>query len=194
MIGVYMILNNTDNKKYIGSSVDVKSRLTQHLWLLKNNKHHNSYLQNSFTKLGEKNFTFKILETCTLENIIDRENFYIGKYKTLYNQNGYNLCLVSDNRRNILDEKTKRQLSVFNMCKNNNFKTFKCVNINTGFSKVFTSLVDAANYLINNGYTKGNPINIRQKISHTLRGKKINNGYSGSIRKSAYKHKWYIIN
>ena len=57
-------------------------------------------------------------------------------------------------------------------------------------------MVDAANYLIDNGFTNGTPRNVRMKLSVALRGKKINNGKNnnGSIRKTCYKHKFEIIN
>jgi group I intron endonuclease len=189
-----MILNKKNNKKYVGSSVNVDSRLTQHLWLLRNKKHDNVYLQNSFIKFGENNFIFKKIELCDIENLVERENFYIKKYKSLCNQNGYNICMVSETRRNVLSDDTKTKLSISNMKKNNNFSLFNCTHKTTGHVITFNSLVDAANYLIINGFSNGSPKNIRQKISYTLRNKKINNGHSGSIRKTAYNHYWNIIN
>jgi len=67
------------------------------------------------------------------------------------------------------------------------------MNTNEGF--IFDSLVDGANYLIKNGFTKGNPRNVRMKISNSLRGVKVNNGKNnnGSIRKTCYNHKFKII-
>jgi hypothetical protein len=58
----------------------------------------------------------------------------------------------------------------------------------------FNNLVDGANYLIINGFAKGNSRNVRMCISNCLRGIKLNNGYKGSIRKTCYKHKFKIIN
>lgn len=36
--------------------------------------------------------------------------------------------------------------------------------------------------------------NVRMAISNSLRGKKLNNGHNGSIRKTCYKHLFKIIN
>lgn len=46
MICVYIISNSIDNRIYIGSSVNVKSRLTGHKKDLIKGSHHNSHLQN----------------------------------------------------------------------------------------------------------------------------------------------------
>jgi hypothetical protein len=68
------------------------------------------------------------------------------------------------------------------------------INIETGEEFIFNTLVDGANYLIENGYSNGNPRNVRQKLSLSLRGKKVNNGYKGTIRKTCYKHEFKLIN
>lgn len=193
-IGIYMILNKINDKKYIGSSNNVQSRITQHNWLLRTNKHSNTYLQNSFNLFGEENFDFKLIEICNLNDLVIRENYYIHKYNTMYDKHGFNLCLVSSDRRNIVGNKTKINLSKINLHKNSNFYEFECINILNNEKKIFLSLVDAANFLIENGFTNGKSKHIRQKISYTLRNKKINNGHNGSVRKTAYNHYWNIIN
>ena len=45
--GIYCIENIINHKKYIGQSQNVFRRMYNHKNLLRNNKHHNSYLQNS---------------------------------------------------------------------------------------------------------------------------------------------------
>ena len=84
--------------------------------------------------------------------------------------------------------------NVYYLIKNKNFSKFSLTNIDTMEIFIFESLVDGANYLIKNGFTKGSPRNIRMKISSCLRGVKLNNGYQGSIRKTCYKHIFKIIN
>lgn len=81
------------------------------------------------------------------------------------------------------------------MTKNNNFTIFSLTNIYTDEELIFESLVDGANYLIDNGFAKGKPRNVRMKLSNSLRGIKVDNGKngSGSIRKTCFKHKFKII-
>lgn len=85
MKGIYKITNITNNKFYIGSSVNINKRKLHHLHLLRNSKHGNTYLQKSWNKYGEKSFDFEILEFC--ENIIEREQYYIDTLKPTYNLN-----------------------------------------------------------------------------------------------------------
>lgn len=86
---IYKITNIINDKCYIGSSVSgLGRRKINHLFYLRNNSHHSIKLQNAFNKYGEENFTFKVLEKCSKENIIEREQYWIDKFNS-YNK-GYN--------------------------------------------------------------------------------------------------------
>jgi hypothetical protein len=104
------------------------------------------------------------------------------------------MSTVNEFRRNCFNNEVKIKLSKYNLKKNNNFSQFSLTNIDTGEIFIFDSLVDGANYLISNGFAKGNPRNVRMRISTCLRGVKVDNGYKGSIRKTCYKHYFKIIN
>jgi len=192
--GIYKIGNLVDGKTYIGSSVNVHARKYKHFWMLRNNKHDNSHLQNSYNKFGEENFTFEILELCNLIELIQLENKYITIFKSNESNFGYNLATVNEFRRNTYNDEVKNKLSKYNQKKNGNFERFVLINIYNENEFVFDNLVDGANYLIENGFAKGKHRNVRMKLSNSLRGKKVNNGYNGSIRKTCYKHKFKIIN
>ena len=192
--GIYKIINTKNNKIYVGSSVDIKKRREKHFWMLEKGIHDNKFLQSSYDRDGKENFVFEIVEMCDEKDLVEKENSYILENKTNDMDFGYNLCLVSDSRRNRVSDKTKTQLSRYNLKKNNNFEKFYLVNIETEKEFVFNSLVEAANYLYDNGFANGQLRNIRMKLSQSLRGIKINNGHKGSIRKTCYKHKFKIIN
>lgn len=89
--GIYCIENLVNHKKYIGSSIDIYSRWKQHKTSLKGNKHHSKRLNNSWNYYGEDNFKFYIIEKCSKENLIVREQFYIDLYQSYNNNNGYNV-------------------------------------------------------------------------------------------------------
>jgi group I intron endonuclease len=192
--GIYLIKNILDDKVYIGSSINLKDRRYKHFWMLERGIHDNQHLQNSYNKFGEENFKFEILENCEYDLLVEKENYYIEKYKSIDSEFGFNLAKVTESRRNNLNEIVKKNLSKHNLNKNGNFNKFRLIEIETDKINEFDNLVDAANYLIDNGFSKGKKRSVRMKLSSSLRGVKLNNGHKGSIRKTCYKHKFEIIN
>jgi group I intron endonuclease len=193
--GIYKIENIIDGKIYVGSSVNIINRKQKHFWLLKKGVHDNCHLQNSYNKFGKESFIFETLENCNNEDLINKENYYIHKYKSNNSEFGYNLATVNEFRRNTFNNEVKIKLSKHYLTKNGNFKKFVLTNIKTNEEFVFELLVDGANYLIENGFAKGKSRNVRMKLSNSLRGVKVNNGNkTETIRKTCYKHNFKIIN
>jgi group I intron endonuclease len=89
--GIYCIENLLNNKKYIGKAKDINSRREYHFSRLKNNKHDNEYLQKSWNKYGKDNFNFNILEECCIEDLNEKEIYWILKLNTTNDKFGYNL-------------------------------------------------------------------------------------------------------
>ena len=90
-IGIYCIENLINHKKYIGQSNNIEYRWKRHKYELNSGKHDNDYLQKSWDKYGQNNFSFYILELCDIESLDEREVYYIDFYQTLNRDNGYNL-------------------------------------------------------------------------------------------------------
>jgi group I intron endonuclease len=192
--GIYKITNLNDNKVYIGSSINVTKRQYKHFWMLRNNKHDNLHLQNSFNKFGESSFLFEVIQFCGVNNLVSLENNYIIEYKSNDSNYGYNLAKVNEFRKNTFNDEVKLKLSLYNKNKNGNINKFTLTEINGCVSNTFDNLFEAARYLINRGFTTGSERNVRQKLSNALRGKIIKNDYNGTIRKTIYKHKFETIN
>jgi group I intron endonuclease len=121
MIGVYKITNLVNNKCYVGSSIDVIGRWSQHISTLEVNKHHSIKLQRSYNKHGKNNFNYEIIEECDTELLLIREQYYIDlfdSYKNGYNsvQNaGNNLGMKhSDETKEILRNKSKGNKNMLN--------------------------------------------------------------------------------
>lgn len=91
--GIYMIINLSNNKVYVGSSKDISRRLKEHIRHLKNNKHENIYLQNSYNKYSQNMFKFIPIEYCELNILIERENFWIKLKNSNIKEFGYNLSI-----------------------------------------------------------------------------------------------------
>lgn len=89
--GVYQIYNTKTNKRYIGSSLCVSRRWTQHLHLLRNGKHHSKHLQSAWNKYGEESFVFECLEYCNPEQMLQLEHKYIVDYNATNREFGYNI-------------------------------------------------------------------------------------------------------
>jgi group I intron endonuclease len=84
LAGVYKIQNMATGKFYIGSSsVNIFYRFNRHISQLKNNKHFNSKLQNSFNKHGIDCFELSVLEFTA--DCLNREQHYIDSLKPFYN-------------------------------------------------------------------------------------------------------------
>lgn len=90
-IGIYKITNNINNKIYIGQSNNIEKRFLQHK--SPTAKHHFPHmpLYSAIEKYGVDNFTFEIVEECSLEELDSREQYWIGYYHSLVEDNGYNI-------------------------------------------------------------------------------------------------------
>lgn len=77
--GIYEIIIN--KKSYIGSSINLKSRLEEHQFDLKRNRHTNKKLQRAYNKYNE--FFVNIIEFCD-NNLLEREEYWY-KIKGYYN-------------------------------------------------------------------------------------------------------------
>lgn len=110
--GIYAIINNINQKLYIGSSCQIKRRICNHFSELRDNRHPNIYLQRAFSKYGEKNFEFKILSYCKREKLLDREQYYINYYQACSPSCGYNLSVTAKNSGKCRSLETKNKMSL----------------------------------------------------------------------------------
>lgn len=88
--GIYKITNIVSNKCYIGSSVTVRKRLSDHRRRLRKNQHKNLHLQNAWNRYGEIFFSFDALIYCDKSNLIFYEDRAIEAFNTLSSIKGYN--------------------------------------------------------------------------------------------------------
>lgn len=60
--GIYMIYNKESEKAYVGHSVNIRCRWSNHRRLLASNKHENIHLQRSYNLYGKGSFIWIVLE------------------------------------------------------------------------------------------------------------------------------------
>lgn len=98
--GIYLIVNDLNNKKYVGQSINLQKRLLKHCEQSSHIRYNNP-LYRAVLKYGLNNFSFEILEiletddfTNAKKKLDELEIKYISDYNT-YN-NGYNQTLGGD--------------------------------------------------------------------------------------------------
>lgn len=93
--GIYCIKNIINNKKYIGSSKSIRSRVKKHISLLSRGKHENKHLSSSVYKNGLNNFTFYVLEVVQdIDKLFEREQYYLDLHRSYNKDAGYNMLYI----------------------------------------------------------------------------------------------------
>ena len=82
---IYKISNNINSRFYIGSAKNFNYRKATHKSNLLKNKHHNKPMQAHVNKYGFETLIFEIIENCNIENLIEREQFYIDTLNPYFN-------------------------------------------------------------------------------------------------------------
>lgn len=95
---IYMLKNLVNQKCYVGQTVDLKRRLSQH------RRSNRPGIDSAIQKYGWKNFTCEVLEECPREMLNEREIFWIAKLDCIV-PNGYNCtiggnCFIGENNPN----------------------------------------------------------------------------------------------
>jgi len=83
--GIYQIKNIITGDLYIGQSINLNRRKSQHFYELKKNAHHSPYMQNSFNKYGESKFKFEILLYCEENELTFYEQILVNRWNPVYN-------------------------------------------------------------------------------------------------------------
>ena len=88
-VGIYKITNDETKEAYIGRSVSVRKRLTDHIKsALGIDTIADQHVHQVMREKGIWNFTFELIEECPREKLNEREKYYIEFFHT--DQYGYN--------------------------------------------------------------------------------------------------------
>jgi group I intron endonuclease len=137
--GIYKITNLLNNKVYIGQSKNIPNRFKGHI----RQRSRNYPLYNSFRKYGIDNFKFEVIEYADINILDELEIKYIKKYKSLINENGYNIkdggngrpntnSIVYDNLDNIINDISNTNIFIKDIAKKYNISSSLVSSINNG--------------------------------------------------------------
>lgn len=95
MIGIYKITNKNTGKSYIGQSNDIERRFKEHQIVGTKSR---IPVDIAIQKYGKDAFTYEIVELCSIEQLNEKEEYWIQFYNTF--NNGYN-CNPGGNQASI---------------------------------------------------------------------------------------------
>ena len=108
-IGIYKIQSQVHPERiYIGSSVNIHKRFSEHRRRLFLNEHDNPKMQDHFNKYLWQDLKCSIIEECKKEILVQREQFYIDSLNPWFN-----ICRIAGNclyKKH--SEETKRKLKI----------------------------------------------------------------------------------
>lgn len=123
IIGIYRIINLANGKVYVGKSGNILERWNNHRKDLRSNKKRpNEHLQNSWNLYGKENFVFMVIEECSLEQLKEKEEYYINLFESYKSEKGYNIKKISSGLERHSEE-TKKKISEANKGKTVSEKT-----------------------------------------------------------------------
>lgn len=91
--GVYQIVNRVNHKVYVGSSHEISYRWKQHRKALVSGTHHCRHLQHAWNLYGADTFEFEVVEHCTEEQLLSREQVWLDA--AVAQGIAYNVCPVA---------------------------------------------------------------------------------------------------
>lgn len=105
MIGIYKITKKENGKAYIGQSNDIQRRFSEHQTKGVESR---IPLDIAIQKYGKDAFTYEVIEECSLEELNEKETYWIKFYNTV--ENGYN-CSYGGNQQSVGSQNGRAKLT-----------------------------------------------------------------------------------
>lgn len=109
--GIYIFKNKINGKVYIGQSVNIRSRVHRHLSYLNKATKFKGVIYLALKKYGLEAFDIEVLELCSIDQLNEREEYWIKYYDSVNPDLGYNIC--SKSRTTLGTKRTDEQRKNF---------------------------------------------------------------------------------
>lgn len=150
---IYIIRNTINSKVYIGQTkVSLKLRFQNHLSAARNGKDY--VIGKAIRKYGEENFYIELLEECTIEELNERERYWISYFNSTDNKFGYNISIGGNVIRTTKELDSNLIINMFN----SGIPAYKIAKIlHTGVPNI-TNLLKESNIIYGLGLQKTNKL------------------------------------
>lgn len=105
MIGIYKITNKETGKAYIGQSNDINRRFKEHQTIGGKSR---IPVDIAIQKYGKDSFLYEVIEECNIEELNQRETYWIQYFNTV--NNGYN-CNIGGDQQSIGEANGRAKLT-----------------------------------------------------------------------------------
>lgn len=117
---VYVIVNVSSGRKYVGSTKDVERRFKDHVTLLSRGLHHCRHLQRAWDIHGKDYFEFKLVEIVDVDRLTEREQFHLSAASLVYNASRF---VVRPMLGRKMSDETKAKLRACNIGRKHSVQT-----------------------------------------------------------------------
>ena len=153
MIGVYKITNKINNKCYIGTSKNIEKRFQEHKTHYNSIQNCKKTLYKAFKKYGINNFSFEVIEETTLEDMFNREIYWIKFYNSF--ELGYNQTEGGDSAPHF-NKLTKEQVDLIIEELKNSTENSEVIGEKFGVSGRMIRGINSGNYFYRDDYIQAN--------------------------------------
>lgn len=105
--GIYKIINNINDKIYIGSAYNLYKGFKEHKWALNKKRHHNIQLSRFIEKYNIDTLSFELIEYVNINMLEEREQYCINKYKTILFNESFDVKSFNRNKKLSIEHKNK---------------------------------------------------------------------------------------
>lgn len=110
---IYIIRNTVNDKVYVGQThVSIRLRFQNHLSAARHGKDY--VIGKAIRKYGEDKFYVELLEECLIEELNEREQYWISFFKATDNRFGYNMSIGGNVVRTTKELDESLVLNMFN--------------------------------------------------------------------------------